>query len=310
MTKTSDPMDLIVERLVGETGEPGQVAETARAAAERALPDFLEALNDKLSWAVEAEVGAVEIVRFAEARPDAEANVAVVVAAAPSSRDALMLVIEPDTVSLLVAALFGSDPDSPVVPITRPLSPIELDVAAMAFGEFARAFCGSGERSFDFRLPLSAPISGPELKKLVIRDGPAVRIPVVFSAPAGRGRMLVVMPQRVLLKHRGDRQDAKGAAAQASESHWHTRFGEEVLRSAVRLDATIALEPMSLGELTTLQVGQLIELPEGAAANTRLSARDNTIFICEFGKLGQNYTVRIRQPFDAGQDLLEGIISG
>ncbi|RVC06359.1 flagellar motor switch protein FliM, partial [Mesorhizobium sp. M7A.F.Ca.CA.002.15.2.1] len=31
-------------------------------------------------------------------------------------------------------------------------------------------------------------------------------------------------------------------------------------------------------------------------------------FVCEFGKLGQNYTVRIRQPYDAGQDFIDGLM--
>ena len=46
-----------------------------------------------------------------------------------------------------------------------------------------------------------------------------------------------------------------------------------------------------------------------AQSKALLSARQKTLFVCEFGKLGKNYTVRIRHPFDAGQDLMDGLLS-
>jgi len=297
------PVNPVIERMVGNTGDPGQIAETARACALRALPGFCDAVNARLSWPVEIEVGQVRAIRFAEARPDPDGNVALVVASAPSSADALMLTLDTDAVSLIVASLFGADANVPVPAITRPLSAIELDTASGLFSDFVEAFGGSGTRSFDFHTPLPSPLTGAELKKLVIRDGPAVAMSFRVFAEAGSGTFTVVMPQRVLMSQRGDRQGS-GASPE-----WSQRFGEEVLRSQVRLDATIRLEPVTLAELGQLKVGQMIEFPDGAATSVHLSARNAPLFVCEFGRLGQNYTVRVRQEFDAGQDLIEGIIS-
>jgi flagellar motor switch protein FliM len=117
------------------------------------------------------------------------------------------------------------------------------------------------------------------------------------------------MPQRVLLKHRAENMPADPREA-ASAAAWVTRFGEEVKRSSVVLDATIALAPMTLGELARLKPGQVIEVPESAPGRARLSVKDKPLFVCEFGRLGQNYTVRIKQPFDGNQDLMEGILAG
>jgi flagellar motor switch protein FliM len=41
-----------------------------------------------------------------------------------------------------------------------------------------------------------------------------------------------------------------------------------------------------------------------------LSARKKTLFVCEFGKLGQNYTVRVKHPFDAAQEFIDGLLPG
>ena len=59
-----------------------------------------------------------------------------------------------------------------------------------------------------------------------------------------------------------------------------------------------------------LHEGQVIEIEGEAQSQARLSARQKTLFVCEFGKLGQNYTVRIRHPFDAGQDFMDGLAAG
>lgn len=70
------------------------------------------------------------------------------------------------------------------------------------------------------------------------------------------------------------------------------------------------LARMTLGDIAALVPGQVIELEETAQTNARLTARNKTLFVCEFGKLGQNYTVRIRHPYDAGQDFIDGLMPG
>ena len=52
----------------------------------------------------------------------------------------------------------------------------------------------------------------------------------------------------------------------------------------------------------------MIAIDETAQANAVLSARKRPLFICEFGKLGDNYTVRVRHSFDAAQDLMDGLL--
>ena len=61
------------------------------------------------------------------------------------------------------------------------------------------------------------------------------------------------------------------------------------------------LARMTLGQIAGLHVGQVIEI-RGRRAIAGASCRraKKTLFVCEFGKLGQNYTVRVRHPFDAG----------
>ena len=299
----------ILERLVGETGEPDHIIDAARALAERAIPAMLAPLNEMLGSPVSAAIRRVELARFAGARPQGEANHAMTIAASDSSPDALMLLIDPDALAIVVSALFGGDLDLPATPIARDLSPIETMVAGIVFKCAADAINGSGERAFNLRLPLPPAITGAELAKHVVRDGPAVRVDYALFAGPNSGLLSLLIPQRVFLKHRGDTVAAKAGEAQ-EPADWGARFGEEVMRSSVRLEAVMPLSRLTLGEIADFHEGQIIEIDATAQSAALLSARKKTLFVCEFGKLGQNYTVRVKHPFDAAQEFIDGLLPG
>nr|MBZ9911048.1 FliM/FliN family flagellar motor switch protein [Mesorhizobium sp. CA16] len=299
---------MIIERLVGDSGEAAQVIGVGRGMAERALPLLQKALVAELGAAVTVDLQVVEVGRVPEARSRAGDAFALTIVSSPASADAMTLVMDAHAVAVMVSALFGGDPDQPVAPIERDLSQIEADVATMVFQEVAAALNGSGKRSLELRLPVPKATSGGEARRRVLRDGAAVRIVFGVSTPTDTGTITVMVPQRVLLSTRG--ATARTEEGEASEFDWRARFSEEVMRSTVRLEATMPLARLTLGDLAAFEPGQVIELEENAQLNARLSARDKTLFVCEFGKLGQNYTVRISHPHDAGQDFIDGLMPG
>ncbi|MBP0441225.1 FliM/FliN family flagellar motor switch protein [Tianweitania sediminis] len=296
----------IIEQLTGETGEPDRVAQAGRALAERALPALRESLNAELASAVDVEIDDVTVGRFAQARPSEGTFGTMAVAASETSPDALVLVSDAAAAALLVTALFGAEPDQPITPIDREPTATELDVIALTFEVFARVINGSGERSMTIKLPIPEPLAGKELAKRSLRDGPAVTLRFRLLLPGGSGTISLTMPQRVLLKHRA----LPEGEANAADPRWGAHFGEEIMRSTVDLRATLAMERMTLGEIADLEVGQVLALPEGAQASTQLSSRGRTLFVCEFGKLGQNYTVRVSEEFDARKDFIDGLLPG
>lgn len=293
----------IVERLVGETGEPDRVTETARALIEGALPAIKEGLKQRLALDLSIEPVSVELSRMADARPEG-IGYAMTVGASGAAQDAVVLSMDADAVALIVSALFGGDPGIAISAIDRDLSPTETVVASRVFEEIAIALRDTGARPLEVSLPLPQAICGEEIAKQVLRDGPGVRIVLAVSAPAGRGAITLTIPQRVLLK--GSTADTQNAGP---APQWRQRFGEEVMRSGVELQATMPLGRMTLGQISNLRAGQVIEFDADAQSQAKLSARQKTLFVCEFGKLGQNYTVRVRHPFDAGQEMLEGLVA-
>jgi flagellar motor switch protein FliM len=297
--------DLIVERLTGETGNPDHVLDTARACAARCMPDIIDYFENTLNAPVEIELGDIEICRTADVRLPEGSFGAMTVASAESSPDALFMTLDPEAIAIAVSALFGADPEQPIAHIERPLSEIEIEIAEKIFEAVARVFNGTGDRSFGIKFPLPEAITGEEIGAQILRDGPAAKIVLELQFGESRGKLTVALPQRVLLQLRGDAT----AAVSAPAGVWRARFNEEVMRSRLTLNATIPLGDLTLGQVAGFHEGQIIEFPELAQSQARLTARDQVLFVCELGKLGQNYTVRILHPFDAHEDFVEGLIS-
>lgn len=303
MTAVSAMPGSIVERLVGETGEPEQVVEAARALSSRVVPALAEALAQAISPLLTFEADSTQIARMAEARPDGE-GFALAIAASSASPDAVILTLDPAACGMLVAVLFGADPDAPAAPIARDLSPTEAEICSLALDTVATALGSTGERAFAFQLPVPAAITGQELRKLGLRDGPGVRLTFSFGTPGAKGLLAVTLPQRLLVKYRA------AGATHLPAATWSERMGEEVRRADVTVRATMPLARMTLSQLAALQPGQLIEFQEDASSQVRLSARQKTLFVCDFGKLGSNYTVRVRHSFENGSALMQALPHG
>lgn len=299
----------ILERLVGDTAEPDRITAAARKFVQRGIGAVAEGVNQLLSNPIEIELQAIELGRYGQALSSTNENNAVAVVQSAVSPDALLLDLETEAVSMLVAACLGADPEFASIGIDRPLSQIELEVATAVFQEVATAFNGSGPRSLQLRIPVPRAFSGPEIRKHVLRDGPSVRIVFTLKSSNASARLAVTMPQRVLLSARDENKDGEFVNGAEDATVWSERLGEEVRKSSVTLDAIVPLAQMSLGQLSMLKVGQILELPAGAQTSTRLSSRNKTLFVCEFGKIGQSYSVRIKHPFDEGQDFVDRLLS-
>lgn len=297
----------IIERLVGATGDPDRVSAAARSTGIRAIANVQEMLKERFATPVDMDLASVEIVRLAEAKPDIASLDVLAVLSAPRMPDALILQIDPTALSLLVAVFFGGDPEMPPAPLDRPASGFELDVASVAFEIFAQAINGHGPRALGLRIAGLQPLAGPvAMKRFTVRDGPGVRIDFSIGTGDAAGRVSAWMPQRVLLEGRGGPETA---AAPPEPTEWRQRFGEQVLRAGVRLEATVPLMKMPLGAIAGLRPGQVIEMGEDVRGQARLSVRDRILFECELGKLGQHYTVRVKQGFDARQHVVDRLVA-
>lgn len=290
----------VIERMLGNTGEPERILLAAESMATRALGPIAEALSPRFSFMPDLSVQAVDLVRIADAAPGDDSLDLMVIAGGAASPDALTLLCSAEAISILTQAAFGGDRDVAAYRLERSLSAIERQLAVYLFDAAGRALNGSGARGLDLAFPLPEPQPAAEAARN-LRDGPAARI--VFSLAIGSfaGFVTALVPQRVLVERRTE------DAVAANPGQWRARLSDGLMRSNVRLEATIPLPKVKLGEVAVWQVGDVIEFPTDAHADTRLSSRNKALFVCEFGRLGDHFTVRIKSPLDATQDFIDGL---
>lgn len=292
----------IVERLVGDTGAPERVLAAARALGEAAEPPFGAGLAGLLATRLAVELKGVELARTVDARGMVEKGDLLVVASGAGASDAAFMALDGQALALCVSAMFGGDPALPPVPIARDPSPIEREVAAAVLAELAQALNGAG--TLGLHLPLPDLLAGAEARKFMPRDGPAAKLTFRVAAGANSGEISVLVLQRLLLAR------APAAPAASAPAEWGTHFGGEIMRSALAVEAVMPLARMTLGALGTFAVGDTIPLDAGATGDARLLVRGKMLFVCEFGRLGAHYTVRVKEPFSAAKDFMDGLLPG
>jgi flagellar motor switch protein FliM len=299
----------ILDLLLGAKGEPDQVIKAGRAIADKLVKPVRAGLEEAASEPVAVEIEAVEVDRMIEFLAGAGPHDALTSASSPISPDALSIRIDPQAVAIFVSALFGAEPEQGIGGIARNLSPVELEVSNLVCRLVATAFNGAHGPGQKLKLPLPPVLSGDGLKEAAVRDGPAVRIDFAIGPEGSSGRMSLFLPQRVVLRRGDEAASADPAAAEAESAEWAARFNEEVMRARITLEATMPVGRMTLGAIAALRRGQVIELSRTAPTETRLSARNKLLFVCEFGRLDENYTVRIRKPVEESEDLIEGLMA-
>lgn len=122
-----DSRALIIERLVGDSGEASHVIGAGRALGERIVSPLQKRLSGEIGAPVAIDLRAVEVSRTTEAREHAGDNFAMTVVSSPVSSDALTLVMDAQAVAVMICALFGGDPDQAVTPIQRGESFLKID---------------------------------------------------------------------------------------------------------------------------------------------------------------------------------------
>jgi len=118
----------------------------------------------------------------------------------------------------------------------------------------------------------------------------------------------IIVPQSVLLKTtivfpKGSGQQRKAKA------EWTEQLEEQVRRSAVTIEARIRLESLTLDTISRLQPGDVIPFLDAQDVRVDVNANGRDLYVCEFGRAGSKYTVRVKDTHGSEQDILRHIMS-
>ncbi len=208
----------------------------------------------------------------------------------------------------LMEHMLGARPEDMEAAVARPLSIIELDLSVMVFEKIANVLRSAVNASGGFEPYLDPPYN-VENRPAAGDDGNdfAAAIAMTISLGKSLSQIVIIVPQRDLLRTVVSAPRAKNPTA-ASQA-WSDQLSEQVRRSQVTLEARIRLESLTLDTISKLAVGDVIPFMDTGDVRVEVSANSKDLYICEFGRSGENYTVRVKDNVNSDDELLRHLMN-
>jgi flagellar motor switch protein FliM len=299
---------IVLARLTGKLGDRETVSKLCATLGDvfsEFLPDMLES---ELGFEVAVSYAGFTMGKFGELTEGLGGAMAFCDASLRDWCEHFTLICDSPLIITLVENMLGAVSDSIEDPQPRPLSKIELDVAAMMFDRISGVLKTAVSSATSFE-PLLGAAHNAELRKPV-EDGTQNAHVAMVNMAVGIGPVLstfhVVIPQATLLK--SVIAAPRPANVAKTRAEWSEQLSEQVRRSKVTLEARIHLEPQTLDTISRLQPGDIIPFNEAGDVRVDVNANGRNLYVCEFGRSGARYTVRVKDTYGSEDDILQHII--
>jgi flagellar motor switch protein FliM len=209
----------------------------------------------------------------------------------------------------LMEHMLGALPETIEEPPARQLSVIELDLATMVFDRIGGVLRSAVNAPGGFEPILGKPYNIEEPPKASEEHpdefGVAVKMTIMLGSVMADFH--VIIPQKVFLKTAIAAPKPKNPSAKSEQ--WAEQIAGQVRRSQVSLEARIRLQPLSLETISRLAVGDVIAFGDSEDVSVEVSANGKDLYVCEFGRSGENYTVRVRDNVSSDDDLIKHLMT-
>jgi flagellar motor switch protein FliM len=210
----------------------------------------------------------------------------------------------------LMEILLGAPSNTIEEPRPRDLSNIELDVATMVFEKIADVLKSAVSAAGGFEPTVGRPHNAAERPDADpdIEDVFAACINVTMGLGPVLSTFSIIVPQQTLLKTTITFPKGVGQARKA-KTEWSEQLEQQVRRSAVSLEARVKLQSLTLDKISRLQPGDVIPFQDGKDVRVEINANGRDLYICELGRSGSKYTVRVKDTHGSESDILHHLMS-
>ncbi len=210
----------------------------------------------------------------------------------------------------LMEHMLGATSDTIEEPVMRPLSKIELDMAIMVFEKIGSVLKSGVNAPGGFETLIERPQNAEDRAKPAADepDQYAAVIRLNISLGPVTTEFSLIVPQKALLKTTVVFPKSKGQQAKGKKE-WAEQIGEQVRRSQVTLEARIKLQTLTLRTISKLAAGDVIPFFDAEDVHVDVSANGKEMYVCEFGKSGANYMVRVKDNVSSDDEILRHLMS-
>lgn len=219
------------------------------------------------------------------------------IAQAPDWHTPMALQFDQLFVAVVVHGLFGGAEDDFEFPERSSLTGLEQRIAGLIAEQvvdgLAKGFAEAMPTAF-----LLEPIK-PKPDTAPLGKGPAPVLVATFVLHAvGQPVELDVIIPQAALDPFTDVLAQSAEKAPTLDPSWSEKLEAEISRAGMTLNARLALPPMTLGEIASLQPGQIVEFGGGSANAVKLACGGTDLFRCDLGQSGGCYSLKIAEALE------------
>ncbi|WP_153772089.1 FliM/FliN family flagellar motor switch protein [Labrenzia sp. CE80] len=300
---------MITDRLLDAAGISVDRLPMLPVVFDRMARVLADAMRQKSASPSYVSVSCVENDRIGDVLDEFESNALVAVLYSPEWDARVLVGFDRDFIFTMVDVLFGADGTEPPIDEERSFSNIETRIARTVFEVAAKALEDSFEPIAKTKLKLERIESRMDFAVVGRRNNPAVVARLLLQAIGRGGEVFVVMPHATLNPLRQRLSQVLAGEMSTRDKQWTQHFHNEIQRTEVKLEAILEEREMSLGDISSLRVGQTIELQATAHSPVMLSCNQQPVFNCQLGQLNGSYTLQIEDLIHEEKDLIDDLRS-
>ncbi len=221
----------------------------------------------------------------------------------------IVLAADRNFVDCGLEALFGSGGSSEITIAKRPFTSVDMGIARQLFSDITSSldhmFSG-GDPIFQIGELADAAHLAPG----TVTETRMIACTIGLTVTGRSGHVSILLPRSAFRPM----QDAIARLLRQPAHHldpsWAKKLRLEVSRAHIEVEAYLQQGSMTLGQIALLRPGQVLHLPKDAIDQVRLRSGDQALYKCRLGKAGSAFTIRITDPINEEEDLLDELAAG
>lgn len=118
----------------------------------------------------------------------------------------------------------------------------------------------------------------------------------------------IALPRAALDPFRMALSRMPGLEGRVDDIRWTDDLYQQIVRTEIRIDVRIEAHGFTLDDISQLEVGDLLRLPNAPTSPIRVETEGRTLFWCTLGQKDGYFTVRLEDFSDARQSFIENIL--
>jgi flagellar motor switch protein FliM len=253
-------------------------------------------------------VNSVESMRIGDALDAYDLKAVAGIFHVPAWDNRVVVGFDRDLMFTLVEMLFGGDGSERPFEEVRALTAVEVSVAQHIFEQVAVALQSAFSLVADARFRFERCETRMDFAAAGRRSQPGVVARFIVQALGRGGEMFVVLPQAGLAMFRQALSRALPNEAHAMDPAWAKQIGAEVGRTEIGVTAIIETTDYTLGDVATLQVGQVLKLPATLKSRVKVESSEQPLFWAYLGQSDGHHTLCIDEPIDQEREFLTDVL--